>query len=67
MVKGIGGYTSTRKINFKIVPKQVKNLRQVSKTSSSIKISWDKDKMEKFNLPKGRWFYTSSFLDLAII
>lgn len=41
-IEGVGNFIGTREIHFKIVPPKILNLEVLSKTVSSIKITWDK-------------------------
>ncbi|WP_455538462.1 GH25 family lysozyme [Terrisporobacter sp.] len=41
-ITGINGYTGTKTVSFKIIPKTVSNVLSTNKTSSSISFSWNK-------------------------
>ena len=41
-INGIGSYTGTKTLDFKIIPKTVSNVSLSSKTTNSITLSWDK-------------------------
>lgn len=42
VINGIGNYTGTKTITFKIIPKQVTNVSLVKKTTSELTLSWSK-------------------------
>lgn len=42
IIKGIGNYTGTKTITFKIVPKQISNISLVKKTTDELTLSWSK-------------------------
>ena len=41
-ITGIGEYTGTKTVTFKIVPKTVTGVKEVQQTTSKIKLTWDK-------------------------
>ena len=43
-IKGIGNYTGTRTVSFKIIPKMIKKVKTKRRGSSSITIKWGKSK-----------------------
>ena len=41
-IKGIGKYSGTKKVNFKILLNKVSNISQTSRTTNKIELTWDK-------------------------
>lgn len=62
-----GNYTSSKTVNFKILPNQVKGLNQSSASQSSVKLSWTKVEgsvsgyaVYKYNTSTKKYTYVSS-------
>ena len=62
-----GNYTSSKTINFRILPKQVQGLKQSSATQSAVKLSWTKAEgsvsgyaVYKYNASTKKYTYVSS-------
>ena len=52
-INGIGNYTGTKTITFKIIPKQVSDVSLVKKTTNSLTLSWSKlDDVSGYNIYK---------------